>query len=93
MSSNLSIFQLNMTSCMSEDAAQLYLRAYHINEWKAFNMACEYDKLLEFRVENILINHLKKFPNLNAVFTAEQAVQDAMFFIRERHYRSYFPGN
>ena len=76
---NLPILWQNTCLGLSDDAQVIYLRGAPRDELKAFKMACEWDDALR--------------PVLNRIFEDfyQGKHRDAYEFIRERHYRKYFP--
>lgn len=86
---NLSILARNTCAGLSDEAQALYLRGSGRNELKAFLMACKWDDVLSGPIRfmcdaasNVLTDQMPNLPN-----TAHEVYE----FIRERHYRTYFP--
>ena len=83
MRSNLSILQRNMLETMSNDAQRLYLRGCDRDEWKACQMAWEWDHLVALRPMIAVAVEIHSAPQCIA--------NDVEAFIKERHFRRYFP--
>lgn len=86
---NLSILAQNTCAGLSDEAQELYLRGAGRNELKAFWMACEWDDAISPKLKSMCEASSKvlrdQMPNL------PDASSEVYNFIRERHYRSYFP--
>jgi hypothetical protein len=81
--SNLTILEQNTLLGFEHDDTQLlYLRGSQINELKAFKMACEWQDYLRQIME-----FMRKYYN------NDKTCNEVIDFIKERHYRRWFPGN
>jgi len=93
--SNYTILQRNtLDGFEHDDTKALYLRGCHINEIKALYMADQWEKYLRgFKciVEFAASQHED---NPHSIYTKkEDLTEDVMNYLKERHYRSYFPQN
>lgn len=86
---NLSTLARNTCAGLSEEAQALYLRGAGRNELKAFWTACEWDDMLSTPIRfmceaasKVLTDQISHLPD---------AASEVYDFIRERHYRTYFP--
>jgi hypothetical protein len=80
--SNLSILERNTLHGLSDDAADLYLRGCARGEQRALYMATEWGAISE-----------RIAPMIKAGVNAHGMTDDhgVALFIRERHFRRYFP--
>lgn len=79
---------------LTEEAGKLYLRGAARDELKAFRMAC----LWQEKLEDLLPILVKKAadiafddPAINPVLTKEDTIDKLVSFMRERHFRKFFP--
>lgn len=80
--SNLTILEQNtLLGLEHDDTQELYLRGAQINEHKALFMASAWQDYLRPFLE--FIKAQKLYP--------ETAVDEVIEYIKERHYRRYFP--
>lgn len=84
MASNLTTLQRNTIEGLTEDAAAIYLRGADRDEVKAFRMACEWQDQIEPFLTFALPVAARPFGN-------SKATRETFEFIRERHFRRYFP--
>lgn len=85
---NLSNLSLNTCAGLSEEAQALYLRGAGRNELKAFWMADQWNDIhetIQFLCEISSETLTDQMPHL------PDAAPEVYAFIRERHYRTYFP--
>lgn len=91
--SNLSIRERNtLAGFEHEDTQALYMRGCQRNEQAAFWMACEWEERLRPFV-HLFVPLSAQFHanNPHAVATPEVVSEQVTEFIRERHFRRYFP--
>ncbi|UIJ43770.1 hypothetical protein LZK98_11775 [Sphingomonas cannabina] len=89
--SNMSVLWQNTCLGLSEGAQAIYLRGAARDERKSFNMAC----LWQDRVEPILPRAIERayaiIRKSGIVGTNPNVEADVLEFIRERHFRRFFP--
>lgn len=92
--SNYTILEENTLLCFEhEDTKAFYLRGSQSNEIKAFYMAYKWqDYLRELKPILLFAANLHK-NNSHIVKTSEAVANEVLDFIKERHFRSYFPQN
>jgi hypothetical protein len=79
---------------LTEDAGKLYLRGASRDELKAFRMACIWQE----KFENLVPILVKKAgdiifddPAIQPILTKEDTTNQLIAFMRERHFRKFFP--
>ena len=99
---NLSILAQNTCAGLSDEAQALYLRGAGRNELKAFWMACEWDDVLSEPIRFMCDASSKVYAEQAVEAEREQlpaldlpnlpnVASEVYDFIKERHYRTYFP--
>lgn len=83
---NLTMLQRNTLHGMTEEAGALYMRGVERDEAKAFRAACEWQDKLEPLLSS-MVNAAVRGQPLASGRTAREVLE----FIRERHFRRYFP--
>lgn len=90
--SNLTVLEQNTLSGFEyEDTQELYLRGAQRDEIKAFLMADQWEKYLRNLKGIILFDTSLQKGNPHITKTPQETADEVMDFIKERHYRSYFP--
>lgn len=84
--SNLTILHRNTIHGMTEEAGALYLRGAARDERKAFRAACEWQDRLEPFLSPMVGAAVRGQP-----LAGDRTAREVMEFIRERHFRRYFP--
>ena len=79
---------------LTEEAGKLYLRGAARDELKAFRMACQWQETFEDlfpvmirKAADICSND----PAIQPKLSKEETVSNVIAFMRERHFRRYFP--
>lgn len=91
--SNLPVLALNTLPGLSEEAGALYLRGADRHELKAFRCACCWDDHIAPVLETLAPFAAAVLAGQKPELTgqAEAASHEVVAFLRERHFRSFFP--
>lgn len=92
--SNHTILELNtLAGFEHDDTKALYLRGSQINEIKAFFMAHKWENYLRDLKSIVAFAASLHKDNPHIVKSPEDVTEEVMNFMKERHFRSYFPQN